>query len=250
MRSRVLAGASVLRAAVTATADLLWPQICPACACESDDASAGLCAACRLDLADLADEPACGACGKPVVSDDAPCPWCDGTGQGSIKRVHRLAPYAGPIPALVRAAKYAGRWELALGLGRLLADRCVPLPSEARLVPVPLHPRRRRERGYDQALLITRGLGTPTEALARVRPTQPQAALDAVATRRSNVRDAFVLLEPQAVRGRDVILVDDVLTTGATLRSAARALGSAGPASISAAVVAVVDPRRDEALDV
>ena len=241
------------RLAGTAAADLVWPRLCAACDAEADEGREPLCGACRLELEEMHEAACCGACGKPAsVASPESCPYCDGRGHGPVRRTARLGTFAGPVQALVHRAKYRGRWELATALGDLLAATAAVrevVADDAVVVPVPLHGRRRRERGYDQAELIARPVaalnGTrPIEALARVRATRPQAALANAAERRANVRSAFVLLRPEAVAGRPVVIVDDVLTTGATLRAAARALEPAKPASLAAVVVGVADPTR------
>jgi ComF family protein len=134
---------------------------------------------------------------------------------------------------------------------RLLADvgaAAAPVPIKdwaEGLVPVPLHPARHAERGFNQAELLAAPCATrwrlPTlaRALVRVRPTLPQADLDAEA-RRANVRDAFEVGRPGEVRGRRVLLVDDVLTTGATAGAAARALRAAGAAEVGVLTLARV----------
>jgi ComF family protein len=105
------------------------------------------------------------------------------------------------------------------------------------LVPVPLHPRRRRERGFNQSVLLARALARPLgirvaeDALARREDTPPQTGLTA-AQRRANVARAFVVRRRPAVAGRIVVLVDDVFTTGATARACARALAAAGAAEV------------------
>jgi ComF family protein len=107
------------------------------------------------------------------------------------------------------------------------------------VVPVPLHGARERERGFNQAAALARAMDLPVcHALVRRVATPPQASLSGVA-RRSNLRGAFALARhAPAVAGRRVALVDDVLTTGATLSAAAEALGAAGPAEIVAVTAA------------
>lgn len=138
---------------------------------------------------------------------------------------------------LVHALKYSHYSALAAPMGELLAEdlRDAFLPIEA-LVPVPLHPRRQRVRGYNQSTLLAREISrhldlplVPT-ALVRRRDTPPQARAAEAGARRRNVADAFDC-RPGVVAGRRVLLVDDVTTTGATLDACARALLAEGGAT-------------------
>ncbi len=143
-----------------------------------------------------------------------------------------------PTRALVHALKFADAPELAA----ILAGEAWITPAFARtwhgrprpdlIVPVPLHRVRRRERGYDQAALLARAFaglsGAPDVAvLVRARPTRQQAKLGAQ-DRRANVAGAFRVVRPELVRGRRLALMDDVVTTGATLHAAAQVLAQAG----------------------
>ena len=236
--------------------DLLYPATCVLCRCDARDKSP-LCDRCLLDLAELEQEPAFPCCGKPAAGNSvadaaAPCPWCDGHGNGRIKRTVRLGRFDGGLRTLVHLAKYAGRWEVADWLGDELARSPAAqgvLRDADVIVPVPLHVARQRARGYNQSDRVARRLGkrfrVPVQQpAARVRHTRVQASLRSTVARQANVRDAFVLLDPPAVAGKRVVIVDDVTTSGATLRSLANALHAAGPASLSACVLAVADPRR------
>ena len=137
---------------------------------------------------------------------------------------------------MLHELKYAGRRRAAGRLAALLledpAARALVETSDV-VVAVPLHPRRLRERGFNQAALLARELARlcrrpcATDALARRRDTAPQSGLRA-GERRRNVREAFVARRPGAVAGRIVTLVDDVVTTGATAEACARALAAAG----------------------
>ena len=153
--------------------------------------------------------------------------------------------FAGPLREALHAFKYGGGHALANELGALVArlvaaDLATGTPLDA-IVPVPLHRGRLRERGYDQALLlgerIARSCGLPLlPALHRIRRTGPQVALDRAA-RAGNLGGAFVGIAG-SLRGLRVGLVDDVVTTGATLRSAAAAARACGARSVRAYVVA------------
>lgn len=107
------------------------------------------------------------------------------------------------------------------------------VPSGAMLVPVPLHPRRRRERGFNQSELLAREIARRTGtlvvpgALVRRQDTRPQTGLSAAA-RRANVKDAFAVRQRARIAGRCVVLIDDVFTTGATAQACARVLREAG----------------------
>ncbi len=160
-----------------------------------------------------------------------------------------LGPYVGGIPGneLARAVqhlKYRGRRSLAAPLAELLARHYpfAPFADDALVVPVPLHLARLRARGYNQATLLARGLARrrrlafAPRLLERCRATVEHATLGAAA-RRANVQGAFRVRPGSAVAGRTVILVDDVLTTGATADACARVLRAAGARAVHAYTV-------------
>ena len=181
---------------------------------------------------------------------EAPCPFCQGRGFSHYKSIHRLATFTEPLKGLIHQAKYSHRW----GLAELLAERlCVK--SDVRellggadvLVPVPLHFLRQFRRGYNQAEVIARRISSDSgkhvvRVLSRVRHTQSQTHLTRKG-RFQNVRQAFKLLDAGPIAGKRVLVIDDVMTTGATLKAVARVLRPARPASISALLLAVADPR-------
>jgi ComF family protein len=203
----------------------LFFEVCPGCA---EASRAGLCAVCAAALLRVAD--ACERCGlgRPVAS----CPR-----RGRPWHVERvLAPfeYSAPLDGYVHALKYRG----ARRLGRTLALALVDdLRDAARgvdaLVPVPLHPRRLRERGFNQATEIARTLGRALErpmllAGIRRRGAQVAQAGRGAAERLENVASAFVVERDLA--GARLAIVDDVVTTGATVNALAAALRGAGAA--------------------
>lgn len=154
--------------------------------------------------------------------------------------------YAGLVRDLILRLKFAPEPALAAPLGRCLAAAVARLPlfpGPDLIVPVPLHARRRRVRGFNQAERLARPLAAASgwrigsRVLVRLRDTEPQSGKTA-GERRRNVGGAFRCRRSAVVRGRCVLLVDDVVTTGATLTAAARALRRAGARHVAAAVVA------------
>jgi ComF family protein len=180
-----------------------------------------------------------------------PCPHCNGKGIDPIEQVVRLGVFHEPLKTLVHRMKYRHGWPIA----EVLAERVMVHPPVKALladsdclVPLPLHPRRQWERGYNQAEVIARRLSWRTRLpvrspLVRVRNSPSQTTLHAQAKRWENVRDVFRLIDAAAVGGRRVVLVDDVMTSGSTLRAAALALAAAKPAGISVLTIAVADPK-------
>jgi ComF family protein len=146
----------------------------------------------------------------------------------------------------IHAFKYSGKSHLAHPLGVLLSSFSKPwleAMTDLLVMPVPLHPKRLRERGFNQSLLLARhvvsGLGSDLDflSLRRVRDTRPQTGLKSE-ERRKNVRGAFDVRDRSAVSRRTVVLVDDVATTGNTLNDCARALKKAGARDVYGLVLA------------
>lgn len=164
----------------------------------------------------------------------------------------RLGSFEGPLRQSIYAAKFRRRWKLADHLATRLVntERFKRLRGEIDVVvPVPLHPYRRLSRGYNQAEVIAsrcaKVLGAKlSRAVAKTKHTPAQSALPSRAQRAKNVSNCFELYKPPDVEGRRVLIVDDVLTSGATLRAVARVVLEGKPDSISGAVLASVNPRR------
>ena len=152
--------------------------------------------------------------------------------------------FDGAMQQAIYQLKYRNIRALAQPLAKLLQDYLLtyPVPGEV-LVPVPLHRKRLRERGYNQSRLLTRELGklinlpVVDDCLARLRHTPPQARTSTVAERRSNVADAFTCRDDR-LRDKQVLLIDDVSTSGATLDACAAALKVAGATSVWGLVLA------------
>lgn len=158
-------------------------------------------------------------------------------------RVRAAAIYGEPLRRAIHGLKYEGLFALAPPLASLMVEEWPRWATAADLVvPVPLHPERERERGYNQTLLLARefcrrlSLASDPAALQRVRYTRPQVEL-AIRERLYNVRGAF-RADGSRVTGQRILLIDDVCTTGATLAAAAEALLDAGAQSVRAYVLA------------
>ncbi|MFO8155396.1 MAG: ComF family protein [Thiohalospira sp.] len=211
---------------------------------------------CRLCMAPAGDSGLCIPCQGDLPRNRRPCPGCaePHVGPGLCRRCidHPLsagriqAPwlYDWPLDRLIRAMKFRGDLAAARTLGELLAGAIEPGEVEF-MVPVPLHGRRLAERGYNQALEIARpvsrhrGIPLQPAVARRRRATRAQAEL-AAERRRANVRDAFVVpaRQREALRGRHIAIVDDVVTTGETTDALATVLRTAGAASVAIWAVA------------
>jgi ComF family protein len=232
--------------------DLVFPAVCPVCLDRSDEPTQRpFCGPCWRALP-VGLGPGCPVCGEPFpgLGGALPCDACRRT-PPPYAFARAVAEYRDGMREAIHALKFGNRPLLATPLGRLLAEagaRALPVPPAdwaEGLVPVPLHPARLAERGFNQAELLATPCGARwrvpvlPRALIRARATLPQTDLDPAA-RRLNVRDAFRVPRPAAIRGRRLLLVDDVHTTGATVAAAAQALREAGAAAVGVLALARV----------
>lgn len=233
-------GVATIGSVLAAALDLVLPHTCAGCG-QSGEV---ICGHCREELAALALSDL-----GPLAPSPVPPGWPGCTG---------MLRYEGVSARLMKGFKDGGRRDLASPLGRLLADAvrremCAPpfAPGarEILLVPAPSSPAAVRLRGDRPTLLLARRAAqligpvvTPAPVLVMARGTADQAGLDR-SDRQDNLRSAMRVDVPERVRGRDCLLVDDVLTSGATLSEGQRALLAAGAAHVGMAVC-MVTPRR------
>ena len=213
----------------------LMPGLCGVCgACAGDSQ---VCAPCAAELPRVG--RGCPCCALPLPDEGVACGACQRL-QPSFDATFAALAYRFPVDRLVQALKYGERLSLAAHFAALLAE--LPRPSgPAVVVPMPLHPSRLRTRGFNQAAEIARPLarawGLPLEldSVRRVRDTAPQANLP-WSRRRVNMRGAFQC--DAALDGMCVVVVDDVMTTGATLDELARVLKAKGAVRVENRIVA------------
>ena len=197
------------------------------------------CAACRAIV--TSPEAVCGGCQETLAAMPIPELLLIPVAGGSTLRAQALFPFAGPARELLHALKYQNRRDAALPIAALAATRWGPALAGATLLPVPLHPRRERMRGYNQSEVLAAAIAEATGAefravLVRKRATHSQTKLGREA-RAGNVAGAFAFGGPLP-QSATVILVDDVVTTGATLGAVASALSTVRVAELRALTAA------------
>lgn len=242
-----------LAQALAPVVDLVFPPRCPLCG-EGLSAQVGLCATCWSELV-IPGQPACACCQRPfgdgMAAAEAVCAPCmaqpprhDGISAGTL--------YNDPSRRLVLAFKHGHRIALAPMMARLIAAQLPVLADDALIVPVPLHRWRLWRRGFNQAALLAREIGRlrggrlAVDMLQRRKPTPVLGGLGRKA--RARALAGAITVNPrwkERLRGADVVLVDDVLTSGATSDACVSALKRAGATSVRIACFARV---LDEAL--
>ncbi|RUA17111.1 MAG: ComF family protein [Clostridia bacterium] len=218
--------------------DVLFPPRCVYCGRLGER----LCASCRKEAREIGRD-ICIRCGNPLTARGV-CAHCRQDPPDPLKGIRGVFFYSGPIAQSIRSLKYHHNRLLAPILAEYLAAYITrhPIPIDA-LTPVPLHPERLAERGYNQSELLAASISQSlkislrNDLLLRTRSTQPQARLDRE-QRLRNVAGAFSVNETAQLHGETILLIDDVATTGATLRACAHALRAAGAGDIWALTVA------------
>lgn len=241
---------SVVRALVRGGIDLLLPRVCASCKkpLQTPDRSQHVCRDCWSRIKKHR-PPFCPGCGRSLEQDTLAADACSRCAQtsGQIDRAWSPCEYEGVIQTLIHEFKYKHKEYLAPLLARLMADclteRAVALSGIDVIVPIPLHPAKLREREFNQSETLARLIAAQLEIplvpgiLVRKRNTRTQTELTP-RQRVENLREAFGVTAPAGINGKTLLLVDDVLTTGATVSEAARALKKAGAAAVFALTIA------------
>jgi ComF family protein len=226
--------------------EFFLPRLCIFCGgAVPQEAAAAVCPECDGEL-DWVASPLCPCCGKVFSSREGPdhlCGDCQ-TEPPPFQRARAAVLYHGPAIKAITRFKYGAHMDcLPVLQSWLQTPPCRDLVATADLlVPVPLHPKRLKDRGFNQALLLAGAFPETVlsrEALVRLVNTRPQVGLNPK-QRRANVSKAFTVLQPHAVKGKNILLLDDLFTTGATVRECARALKRAGARRVEVLTVARV----------
>ncbi len=234
--------------------DIIYPPRCAVCGAFlihekslKGNGARGFCSRCLSDFHKIR-PPYCTICGKPFISENQEDHLCEDCLRKHPYYEALRAPYVyeGAMLEAIHLFKYGGKRHLSKSLGALIARFAAEwLGEEGGLLsmPVPLHPKRLRERGFNQSLLLCKYVSLWLDAeldslsLRRVRYTQPQTTLGRK-ERLKNVRRAFVLKNQGSLRGKKVLVVDDVTTTGSTMNECARVLKRAGAEKVFALTLA------------
>jgi len=231
--------------------DFAYPQHCAICKKHLRREEKDICEVCWKGLVILTD-PFCPYCKSFVEEADTECSFCKSAGEFSedhkILLVRSLGRFDEYYKELIHRFKYGKKIPLGKRLGQRLGetinDDSIFLKSDF-LIPVPLHKSRYRERGFNQSDIVAEGISKITglsvlkNVLKRKKNTKDQTNLSRE-QREENVRGAFVVTEPERINGKKIILVDDVITTGATLSECAWMLKQAGAEKILGMTIAVV----------
>lgn len=215
----------------TSLLNLILPPTCYLCSRVIE--SSGLCPSCIGGFRFITG-PICPVCGVPFASqevDDHPCGRCI-KGRRPFHKARSIGLYEGGLLETIHSFKYNGKVALARPLGEMMAQAITNPYDYHFIVPIPLHKKRLRERGFNQSLLLARevgkrfGIQIEYTNLKRIRPTEPQINLKGK-ERLKNVKGAFAVTDGGVFKGKRILLIDDVYTTGATVSECAKILRKA-----------------------
>ena len=223
-----------------ALVDFFFPPRCPFCGASSEDGHRP----CPLCLSQIhfSSHPRCPRCGLSFETDLGEDHLCSGciSEERYFARARSIATYGGLMAEVISRFKYRNASYLARPLSALLTEYRDPdfsFSSFDLVLPVPLHPQRLRKRGFNQSNLLARWIGRvhsiPLDftTLRRIRATQPQTQLSGP-ERITNIRGAFQVQRPQVVAEKNLLLIDDVFTTGATVQECSKVLLKAGASQV------------------
>lgn len=239
-----------MRNALHGVEALAFPGGCATCGAELLPGDVTMCWECAYALRSIG-PPFCACCGQPTAGDvdigltDYTCQQCDEF-PPAFDIARSYARFEGPARSAILRLKYQRELWLVPTLANWLNAVAITTPeisAAERVIPVPLHPQRQRERGFNQSALVAHplakhlGIRFLANGLQRTRPTPTQTRLSKPA-RRENVRGAFKVRRPEEVKGARILIVDDVMTSGATVSECARVLKKVGATHVTVATLA------------
>ncbi len=243
-----------MKGILTGITDLVFPPRCLTCGSILEEhGPLPLCPACEAGIRHIR-SPLCPCCGIPFPSTEGPDHLCGDclTAEKPYALARSVGRYEGTLLEAIHRFKYRGKPGVGKVLGKIMADfagSIWDMEAFSLIIPVPLHRKRLRQRGFNQAVVLARviakrfALPLDFTALRRTLPTAPQVGLGRQ-ERSANVRGAFSAVRPERIAGRRLLLVDDVYTTGSTLAECASVLMRAGAEAVAVLTLAraVPDP--------
>lgn len=240
----------IMNAFLTELIDFVYPPVCGFCNTGLDVSDAGsICVSCRSWVAYI-EPPWCTRCGRAYAHEEQFAHLCGEciTRPRNYRRARSVAHYRDMVRSALHRFKYGLKQHLAQTLGSLMTERLASLDAEWRydlIMPVPLHPRRLRGRGFNQSLSLASALSgrirVPLDRfnLKRIRWTESQVGLSET-QRAFNVKDAFCISRPEAIRHACILLIDDIYTSGSTVDECSRELMNAGAEAVDVLTLARV----------
>ena len=227
---------------------MLFPETCPIChETSSDHTTAPICTGC-WDSIQPYEGPKCGKCGLPLDSDSSiTCGECI-KDEPAYKSVRTFGLYKGPLRKAINLFKYHNMKRLSKPLSAMILR--IEIPQVDAVIPIPLYKDRLRQREFNQSALLAKytakstGTSLLVDCLVKVKDTMPQVGLSS-RERRRNIRNAFGVEKKELIKGKVILLMDDVITTGATVRECSKVLKKAGAVNIY--VMALAQGTRDRA---
>lgn len=213
----------------------IFPEVCPLCSKGADNhATAPVCSACWEKIIPVT-RSMCRICGRPLRSEHAHI--CGDCLKDTVpfEKMQSFGIYEGTLRIVINLFKYHGIRRLARPLSEIILK--MNIPNIDIVIPVPLHVKRLKERGFNQSALLARyiahriGARLDLDSLMRIRLTRPQVGLSA-SERIRNIKGAFKVVREKFIANRDILLIDDVITTGSTMKECALALIRAGASKV------------------
>jgi ComF family protein len=226
--------------------NMLFPETCPVCSdTSSDHATAPICTGC-WDSIQPYEGPKCDKCGIPLNSDlSITCGECI-KNEPAYKSVRTFGLYKGPLRKAINLLKYHNIKRLSKPLSEMILR--MEIPRVDAVIPIPLYKDRLRQREFNQSALLAKytakktGTSLLVGCLVKIKETLPQVGLSS-GERHRNIRNAFGIENKELIKGKDILLMDDVITTGATVRECSRVLKKGGAGNIY--VMALAQGTRD-----